>query len=711
MNITNLSMTQATIEIFSGFVCLMMAIIILMNGHERKSWKLMNIMFFLTSGIFFSESCAYIFRGNVDQTSIFMTRCSNFIVFLLNLVLIIIFIHYMYELLQEKGANTSKVYLYIVRVCVLLAFGILISNFGTKWMYYFDDANYYHRNIGWYVYTILDLIAIFTCCVMSFRYRKAIRKTSFLALILYALTPFIAIILQAFIYTLSITNIGIFLALLLMLFTYLKEWSKTKEREEKERKSIDIIVLFIIMAISMSASVISCIESIERISENNSRNTSLSIAHMVNSSIENEFLKPIIVTETMSNDYSLKEYMIRSIEESPESVETEVATYLNSIRTGFDYPMVYVVCDETNAYYTYNGIIKFVDIENDEHDLWYKTFLEEGKHYDLEVDTDEANHWGLSVFVNTEITDGTGNFLGVCGVGVDMTTLQNFLKQYEEKYNLKITLIDKEGLIQVDTNTSRIEHEYLDNSYLGNVDSIEFYYEAGTTSSKMTKYMDDLEWYLVIEDYDPIKINVADITASSITIFVIGIIMMGIVFSVIFIRERKATKEIIERRNISITDDMTGLYNRRAYDEDCMKIQAANAVSRITMVMMDVNGLKVINDTYGHMAGDELIIGCAKCIQTSMGKHGKLYRIGGDEFVALLQCDEGQLNDMLHTFDHITANWKGSYQCELSISKGVVVCSNYSNLSFDEIKELADKLMYEDKDQYYKQTGKTRRKI
>lgn len=186
---------------------------------------------------------------------------------------------------------------------------------------------------------------------------------------------------------------------------------------------------------------------------------------------------------------------------------------------------------------------------------------------------------------------------------------------------------------------------------------------------------------------------------------------MGIVFSIISIRERKASKELMERRKISITDDMTGLFNRRAYEEDYMKILESNSVPEITLIMMDVNGLKTVNDTYGHMAGDELLIGAAKCIRTSMGKYGKVYRIGGDEFLALLECTKRQLDDMIQTFEHITDSWKGTYQSELSISKGIVVAKEHGNLTFDEMKELADKLMYEDKDEYYRRTGKIRRKI
>lgn len=711
MNVTNLEMTQATIEIFGALVCLMLAVIIIMNGHKRNSWKLLTKMFLTTSGIFLSETCAYIFRGNIDKISIFMTRMSNFGVFFLNIVLIVLCMNYMYSLLQEKGVEPGKIYRKIVSVCAILSMIILFINLFNKWMYYFDEANYYHRNIGWYVYTVINLICIFDAMVMIIMYRKAIKKTMLAAILFYILAPVIAIVIQTFIYGISITNIGIFVALILMLLAYLKEWSGTEEIEEKKRKSLEIILLFMIMTISMSASIFSCIVSIERISSDNSESDSMLISHMINTGIENEFIKPIMVAKTMSNEYFMKEYMKKSGEESPEIVENDVATYLDSIRTGFGYQMVFAVCDKSKTYYTYKGISKHIDVENSEHDIWYKQFLEEGKHYDLDVDTDEANNWALSVFVNNEIVDDKGEFLGVCGVGVEMEDLQNLIKKYEKNYNVKIDLIDKDGLIQVDSDSKRIEKDYIDSAYLKNVGDDEFYYEKGTKSCRMTKYMKNLDWYLVVEDCNPDKIDVIELTSSSIIIFVVGLIMMGIVFFVISIRERKISKELMERRRISVTDDLTGLFNRHAYEEDCKKILENDFVSRLTIIMMDVNGLKTVNDTYGHMAGDELIIGAAKCIQTTMGKYGRVYRTGGDEFVALIECNKSQMEDMLGTFEHISRSWNGTYQGELAISKGIVVCNEHEDMTFEDMKKLADKLMYDDKNEYYRRTGKIRRKI
>lgn len=176
MNITNLELTQATIEIFAGFICLMQVVIILMNGHERNSWKQLKWMFFSTALLFFSEAAAYIYRGNTDEFSRLMNGIGNFVVFFLNLVLIRQFMRYMYELLKEKGVTPGKIYIWIVNTCLALNLLILVTNLFTKWMYYFDDANYYHRNTGWYVYTILNGACILTAGAMCIRYRRSVKK-------------------------------------------------------------------------------------------------------------------------------------------------------------------------------------------------------------------------------------------------------------------------------------------------------------------------------------------------------------------------------------------------------------------------------------------------------------------------------------------------------------------------------------------------------
>lgn len=127
------------------------------------------------------------------------------------------------------------------------------------------------------------------------------------------------------------------------------------------------------------------------------------------------------------------------------------------------------------------------------------------------------------------------------------------------------------------------------------------------------------------------------------------------------------------------------------------------------VIALDVNGLKTINDTLGHKACDELIIGASKCINQSFASVGKSYRTGGDEFMAIVRCDRERLQTILAEFDSAVSEWKGTLVERLSISYGYAMAKEHPGLSVRELASEADKRMYEKKAAYYRQAGIERR--
>lgn len=97
--------------------------------------------------------------------------------------------------------------------------------------------------------------------------------------------------------------------------------------------------------------------------------------------------------------------------------------------------------------------------------------------------------------------------------------------------------------------------------------------------------------------------------------------------------ERKANLEKIEF--LSFHDQLTGLTNRAFFDEKLISIDQEKALP-ISIIVGDVNGLKLTNDIFGHTAGDDLLIDVAKVLSASCRKSDIISRIGGDEFVVLL---------------------------------------------------------------------------
>lgn len=180
-----------------------------------------------------------------------------------------------------------------------------------------------------------------------------------------------------------------------------------------------------------------------------------------------------------------------------------------------------------------------------------------------------------------------------------------------------------------------------------------------------------------------------------------------VIYTTRVIDEEKKQEEKLIRK--SQTDELTGLLNRRAYEEDIYAHNDTPEEDKFIYISLDVNGLKVINDTKGHMAGDELIIGACQCMKKSLGPYGKLYRIGGDEFVAIVFCDEQKLKDVLADFDTTIANWSGKLIDELSISYGWVSKEKMPGYSVRQLSAVAEKRMYDAKSVHYRKKGVDRR--
>ncbi|MDI6919199.1 diguanylate cyclase [Clostridium botulinum] len=99
------------------------------------------------------------------------------------------------------------------------------------------------------------------------------------------------------------------------------------------------------------------------------------------------------------------------------------------------------------------------------------------------------------------------------------------------------------------------------------------------------------------------------------------------------IRERKEMENKLEY--LSYHDQLTGLYNRRFFEKELKRLDVGKNLP-LTIVMADVNGLKLVNDSFGHAAGDELLEKVSEVIKKGCRSNDIIARLGGDEFVILL---------------------------------------------------------------------------
>ncbi len=133
----------------------------------------------------------------------------------------------------------------------------------------------------------------------------------------------------------------------------------------------------------------------------------------------------------------------------------------------------------------------------------------------------------------------------------------------------------------------------------------------------------------------------------------LGIYFFGL-FGIIVHRMVRVLEEdryISAYKEMAFKDILTGLGNRQSFERFFDDIDNQNVENKtITLFMFDLNYLKVVNDKYGHQAGDAMLMGIGKCLRKTYENIGKAYRLGGDEFAAVVV---GYANEILNIVDRL----------------------------------------------------------
>ena len=131
---------------------------------------------------------------------------------------------------------------------------------------------------------------------------------------------------------------------------------------------------------------------------------------------------------------------------------------------------------------------------------------------------------------------------------------------------------------------------------------------------------------------------------------------------------------------LSMTDEMTRLYNRRCYEEDLEEYRLKGAPEDLVIFSIDVNGLKTVN----------------------------VYRTGGDEFMAIVSVKNP--NSIREEIKKKASEWHGMHTEEMTMSIGYAQAQSHKSASIDDLERIADADMYSEKEKFYKERGIDRRR-
>lgn len=357
------------------------------------------------------------------------------------------------------------------------------------------------------------------------------------------------------------------------------------------------------------------------------------------SEIQKDLMSPVFVSSLMANDTFLKDWALDGEQELE-----KMTRYLNEIQQKYGFFSTFMVSERTGRYYYYNGILKILS-PNDPHDIWYYRFIESGKDYDLDVDSNQASANSLTVFINHRLEDYEGNLIGVTGAGLNVDHINQLIQMYQKKYKRNIYFVSRDGTIQLHTDVTRIERDNIYTSpklaalaplLLGKEDasfSHEVRYE-GETLLVTSRFIPEFDWYLIVEMDETVMLN--RLRKSSLINFGMGLLVTFLVIGVNIL-----TVNYFQGRleRMATTDKLSQVKNRRAFEDDFHRIAytASRDGDPFSLVIIDIDHFKNINDTAGHLFGDSVIRAVAHIFKESIRRHDVLARWGGDEFIILFR--------------------------------------------------------------------------
>lgn len=434
---------------------------------------------------------------------------------------------------------------------------------------------------------------------------------------------------------------------------------------------------------------------LKKIVDQNEKEITYNLTSQFYDDISKTLSAPIMVSRTMSHDLYLQNILAKEDFLSNKNAEINLIEYLHTICDGLKYNTCFVVSDLSGYYYTNKGFNKIVRPHEDPHDIWYSNFLKSGHYYDFDVDTDEANKNEWTVFVNCKIEDKNKNILGVCGVGVDMNFIQEKLQQYEANYGVKINLVDKNGLVQVDTDSINIEAAVLNEAKADFCEDENYTYRRSANGGFIiTKYLNQFNWYLVVTKESHDSSLYYRMLARLLLSFILIFVIITLILIIIMRKERKSLEHKAKY------DSLSGIYNKQTFLYYLNKRRKTELNNSFAFLFIDLDNFKNVNDILGHTTGDEAIKTTAEVLKSFFRQGDLLGRFGGDEFVVYMRNFPEQ--DLLNRVDKILKRLNTSYNnnnktVNVSASIGIVYSENGSNISGPSLLELADKELYKAK--------------
>ena len=414
------------------------------------------------------------------------------------------------------------------------------------------------------------------------------------------------------------------------------------------------------------------------------------------SEIQRDLLPPIFISSLMANDTFLRDWVLQG-----EQNEKLLVKYLNEIQGKFNTFTSFFVSEKSRIYYHSKGILKKVDPAQ-ERDIWYFRVSRMKENYEINVDPDLANRDAITIFINYKVFDYQNNYIGATGVGLTVYAVKKIIENYRKRYNRNIYFVDQKGDIILSTSgTQQAVKNLKDMEGLSAIapeilgaDTGNFRYERdGKNYYLNTRNIREFKWHLLVEQSDE------DTIKTILNTLIINLLLCALVTAVVLILTNYTIKSYQGKlEKMATTDKLTGLHNRQSMDIIASQAEKEFSRSRepMSVILIDIDHFKNVNDRHGHLAGDAVITAVASLIEKQIRKSDMVCRWGGEEFLILMKdCTRDNAAAMAENIRNAVSSAVVIYQ-EMSFSTTISmgVAQFMENDVFDTAIGRADRALY-----------------
>ena len=411
---------------------------------------------------------------------------------------------------------------------------------------------------------------------------------------------------------------------------------------------------------------------------------------------------------------SLDGDLLGSITEDSTDTEAydEIVTSLRLFQQNIDLAYIYTVREMGDKYYGFIVDPDPVDPGAYGEPVEYTKALEKAGRGTASVDTEAFDdRWGTFYSAYSPVFDSNGNVVGIVGVDFNAEWYEKQLHKYTASIIITSILSLLIGAVIVVLITTQIRKRL--NIVYDELSNLATDVEAlnkEITANASYNPTDNLTAQETEND------NSDSDSSDSRKSLYLSNDAIGSLGSKIKVMHKEMTHYISYVHQQAFSDPMTGVGNKTAYLDmvKALNKRIEKGTAAFVVIVFDVNGLKKVNDNYGHEYGD-MIITDTSIIIKRIYTDGHIFRIGGDEFIAVLDKEytDDYIAETFVALDKELASFnekEKKYEMKLSFSKGAAIFRKETDSDYKTVFKRADEAMYANKGMYYRQFGDRRKR-